>query len=56
MYFLFAETALARPIAEDHVLQFAFPALVTDRTIERVIRQQKFESSFACLTDLGESV
>src|SRR6476469_7593703 len=52
VYFLFAETALPRAIAEDHVLQLAFAALIADRTIERMIGQQKLESSFACLANL----
>src|SRR5579883_2255991 len=48
----FAVTALARSVAENHVLQFALAALVADRTIERMVGQQKFERAFACLSHL----
>src|SRR5690348_1005118 len=53
MNFLFTETALPRPVAKNHVLQFAFTALIANRTIERMVGQQKFESALARLPDLS---
>src|SRR5690242_17956800 len=53
MNFLFTETALPRPVAKNHVLQLAFAALVANRTIERMVGQQEFESTFARLPDLS---
>src|SRR5258707_717985 len=43
------EAAFTRAIAEDHVLQFALAALVTDRAIEGMIGQQELEGSLAGL-------
>jgi len=48
--FLFDEAAGVRaPVAEHHVLQLAFAALVANRAVERVIRQQKFEHALCAL-------
>src|SRR5262249_51853809 len=49
---LFNETALARAVAERHVLQFAFAALVANRAIQRMVSQQKFERALARLANL----
>ena len=43
------EAALARAVAEHHVLQLALTALVAHRTIQRMIRQQEFERTLARL-------
>src|SRR5215471_9237368 len=51
--FLFDETAAVGAVAENHVLQFAFAALVTDRAVQRVIGQQKLQHALARLLDLG---
>ena len=52
----FGEPALAGAVREHHVLQFALAALIADRAIERVIRQQQLEHGFASLHNDGESV
>src|SRR6185503_4672049 len=48
----FSEAAFARAVAEHHVLEFALAALIADRTIERVIAEQKFQSGFAGFANL----
>jgi hypothetical protein len=45
--FLFRETALARAVAEYHVLQFALAALVAHRAIQRVVGEQEFQHVLA---------
>src|SRR5450755_5180261 len=41
------EAALARAIAEGHVLQFALTALVAHRAIQRMVGQQELQHGFA---------
>ncbi len=41
------EPALARAVAEGHVLQFALAAFIAHRAIERMVGQQEFEHAFA---------
>ena len=53
MQLLFHEAAFARAVAEHHVLQLAFAALIAHRAIQRMIREQEFERSLAGLTDRG---
>ena len=43
------EAALARAVAEHHVLEFALAALVAHRAIERMIGQQELERALAGL-------
>src|SRR5262249_40043791 len=50
--FFFGVPALARAVAEHHVLQLALAALIAHRTIQRVIGQQKLERVLTCLRDL----
>src|SRR5581483_4467655 len=52
MDFRVDEPALARAIAKDHILQFAFAAFVAHRAIQGVVGQQKFQHAFASLPDL----
>ena len=47
MQLFFDEAAVVRAVAEDHVLQFAFAALVAHRAIQRMIGEQKFEHGLA---------
>jgi hypothetical protein len=44
-----AEAALIDAVSHGLILQVAFPALVADRTIERVIDEQEFHHAFARL-------
>src|SRR5262249_9168277 len=48
----FDEAARVRAVAEHHVLQFAFAALVAHRAVEGVVGQQKFEHVLAGLAHL----
>src|SRR6185437_13606864 len=41
------KAAFRGAIAEGHVLQFAFAAFIANRTVERVVRKQKFEHALA---------
>ena len=43
----FREAAGVRAVTENHVLQFAFAALVANRAIQRVVAQQKFQHHLA---------
>ncbi len=45
----FHKAAFAGSVAEHHVLQFALAAFVAHGTIQRVIRQQKFQRTLASL-------
>ncbi len=47
MQFGFHVATLAGTVAEDHILEFAFTAFVANRTIQRVVGQQKLQHSFA---------
>src|ERR1035438_5560669 len=49
MQLLFHEPAFAGAVAEGHVLQLAFAALVTDRAIQRMIGEQEFDGPFTRL-------
>src|SRR5262249_143565 len=42
------ETAGIDTVGHGLILQIAFPALIADRTIERVVDQQEFHHAFAC--------
>ena len=53
MQFFFCETAVIEAVAEGHVLQFAFAALVADRAIERMIGEEKLDHVFARFVNLG---
>ncbi len=48
----FSETAVIEAVAESHVLQFAFAALVADRAIERMIGEQELEHVLARVMNL----
>ncbi len=50
--FFFDEAARIGAIAEDHVLEFAFAALVADGAVERVVGEKKLEHVLAGLADL----
>ncbi len=52
MQLLLQEPALAHPVAEGHVLQFALAALVAHRAIQRMVGQQKFQRALARLVHL----
>src|SRR5690348_16176282 len=52
MNFFFDEAAGIRAVAENHVLELAFAALVAHRAVERVIGEQKLEHVLARLTNL----
>ena len=45
----FGKAAFARAVLEHHVLQFALAALVANGTIQRMVREQEFQSGFARL-------
>src|SRR5262249_41459124 len=47
------EPAGIDPVGHGLILQIAFPALVTDRAIERVVDQEKFHHAFARLAHHG---
>ena len=49
---LFRVAAFARAVAEDHVLQFALAALIANRAIQRMIRQQELQRVLAGLRHL----
>ena len=46
------EPALARPVSIDHVLKLAFAALVANRTVERMVDEQKLQHCLAGFDDL----
>ena len=46
------EPALPGPVRQRLVLQWALAALVADRAVERVIRQEELEDTVLCLLDL----
>src|SRR5262249_4214858 len=48
----FSEPALARAVAEHHILQFALAALVAYRAVERMVAEEEFESILARLRHL----
>jgi len=52
MDFFFDEAAGIGPITEDHVLQFAFAALVAHGAVERMVGQQEFEHELARISHL----
>ncbi len=51
--FFLDEAAVIRAVAENHVLQFALAAFVAHGTIQRMIRQQKFQHALCARHELA---
>ncbi len=52
MNLVFTEARFPCPVAENHVLKLAFAALVADRTVEWMVRQEKLERALASFLHL----
>ena len=54
MNFLFRVPALARAVAEHHVLQFALAAFIAYRAIQRMVGEEEFERGLAGLGQVAD--